>query len=625
MVKRFMSISLCIMALVALPFIAGCGSGTKEGSTQVTVEEPGLTGVATCSNCHPIQTLDWKDGGHTNRNDMPTFAMIGAVGSSECRECHDPNDEGRSMNEVLGGNFNARPVNGCETCHGNGGNHFGLGPITKYRVASSTVGGSQFNTCNTCHRLLDKTTGAPMPAGQHATNTMQLNHLGTAGSWTGPGGINVNNITGYAIDPKNNHACSNCHNPHKVNIEINKQWNASRHADRTAAGAWAHYNWSQRADCQRCHTASGYAAFATKNEAGLPYVAATDAPIKGSTTWKPEMLACNGCHTTNYDGGLRNPKAIKAEYSGGAASFQFPDVGNSNICMACHTGRENGDTIKASTGTFTNLGFINSHYLTAGSMIFTAGGYEYAGRDYTSVASYRHDDIGMDNYRETGTQGPCVACHMSFNTDGKKHTFLPVVAERNDPNNIHKITRVTAIASTVCAKCHDDMTPALMEEQRELLHESMQAFAAELNNRGIFFGEAYPYFYTTAFDAAYVETGACSKNTAVRNWQLGGTTAFTYNAATKVCTPSVGVAGAAGSGKDVMGAAFNFNIIEHDPGSFVHNRRYVRRLIYDSIDYLDDGILNDSVNATLNGPLHAGKPYQAGARSYILSSTGGRR
>jgi hypothetical protein len=298
--------------------------------------------------------------------------------------------------------------------------------------------------------------------------------------------------------------------------------------------------------------------------------------------------------------------------------------------MACHTGRENGESIKKSTATFTNTGFINSHYLTAGATLFGVSGYEYYAESsgkYANPAFFAHDKIGIDDRNGTGTQGPCVTCHMTFNNDGKKHTFLPLTVERKDASHPLRITNVTGIASTACEHCHNgthELTVAEFNEQKTLLREAMEAFEAQLGTRGIFFGEAYPYFYSTPFDPTYVESGSCSKNTAMRNWQLGGTTTFTYNATTKVCTPAVGIAGAAGSGKDVMGAAFNFNLIEHDPGAFVHNRFYVKRLIYDSIDLLDDGVLNSSVAATLDSATHAGKAYQAGATAYILGTGGAR-
>ena len=48
--------------------------------------------------------------------------------------------------------------------------------------------------------------------------------------------------------------------------------------------------------------------------------------------------------------------------------------------MACHTGRETGDSIKNDPDATTGVrSFINSHYLAAGGQLFGTTGYEYAG------------------------------------------------------------------------------------------------------------------------------------------------------------------------------------------------------------------------------------------------------
>jgi hypothetical protein len=54
------------------------------------------------------------------------------------------------------------------------------------------------------------------------------------------------------------------------------------------------------------------------------------------------------------------------------------------------------------------------------------------------------------------------------------------------------------------------------------------------------------------------------------------------------------------TGRYNLGAAFNLNLLEHDPGGYAHNRIYSKRLLYDSIDWADDNLLNYSVGATLN-------------------------
>jgi hypothetical protein len=47
-----------------------------------------------------------------------------------------------------------------------------------------------------------------------------------------------------------------------------------------------------------------------------------------------------------------------------------------------------------------------------------------------------------------------------------------------------------------------------------------------------------------------------------------------------------------------LGAISNIQLFAKDQGGFAHARTYSRRLIYDSIDFLDDGILNRSVSAS---------------------------
>ena len=50
--------------------------------------------------------------------------------------------------------------------------------------------------------------------------------------------------------------------------------------------------------------------------------------------------------------------------------------------------------------------------------------------------------------------------------------------------------------------------------------------------------------------------------------------------------------------KKLMGACFNITLLYNDPAAFAHAQSFSRRLVYDSIDFLDDGRLNLSVGAT---------------------------
>jgi hypothetical protein len=63
-----------------------------------------------------------------------------------------------------------------------------------------------------------------------------------------------------------------------------------------------------------------------------------------------------------------------------------------------------------------------------------------------------------------------------------------------------------------------------------------------------------------------------------------------------------------------MGACYNINLLKREPGAFAHARTYTRRLIYDTIDFLDDKTINLSTGATAiaTDPVTYGK----GAKAY---------
>ena len=74
------------------------------------------------------------------------------------------------------------------------------------------------------------------------------------------------------------------------------------------------------------------------------------------------------------------------------------------------------------------------------------------------------------------------------------------------------------------------------------------------------------------------------------------------------------------TGKNNMGAAFNRSFLMNEPGAYVHNSKYAKRLIYDSIDWVDDNELNYSVGKHAlcrSGPA-AACPAVHGAMTYLL-------
>jgi hypothetical protein len=693
--ERHGGVFVFLALFAAVILLGACGDSNKKSTSPaeaVSINAVTAVGINVCTTCHTVATTDWFTSKHANASDGINSAGSPMLGGNytpgSCGQCHDPNGDSASI--IAAGYIGSvpRPVVGCEACHGPGSLHAnsgGAGAIsllsgtyTSTSIGSTMVSG-QFIMCTNCHEILDSsgTTTNPNPA--HLTTTptgtrffITDTHFATPGNWPAPDFKDVADITGYAMDFADEHVCTTCHNPHKPATQ-NREWAQSAHADKNPinlnstipptgyfSGAWAHYNWScdgsstngcasslsssSRKACQRCHTTSGFTAYADALRTGDTQHASDIrnglvALVAYAPNWKPEMLKCDGCHTDNR-GNLRNPGSITANYdfvSSGKtyaqASHSYPDVAGSNVCMTCHVGRETGETIKGlndssllSAGTisffdFGNQSFINSHYLTAGGQVFTATGYEFTGRPYNNISEYRHDKIGtpatlqLSPSVNTGSNGPCIGCHMSRPNKNGNHLFLPI------SRSTVTIGEVTGIASEVCFNCHSPSTTLILDlvkEQKAQFTGALEALKDQLAlKRGYFFFPASPYFYTTS---TYADPKtACTDNVPVKNWQTGGLTINAAIATMPSCTQIMGDGlGTAGTGPNNMGAAFNFNLLEHDPGGYVHNRMYVKRLIYDSLDWLDDGIMNYSVGATLNALDPATYLYKAEAMTYVL-------
>jgi hypothetical protein len=528
----------------------------------------------------------------------------------------------------------------CRTCHNAHSPSELLKPQTTSRSAGITAS-SEYNTCTNCHQPHDAQIIAdPYPgtttdgaSGDLIYHSKRWDRVIASTHYDDPATATI--IEGYIVKKKDDRSCRDCHDVHSADITINEQWAQSGHGgemleikeaaleeylaadpandeddfdaivairaagvqDTAEAGSpFAHYDWdaSDRQSCQRCHTATGAKNYLTSPST---YDAANNdyshlegwSNVSGviTSSGQNEMLYCWACHKNN-SGALRNPGAITADYTG--TSYTYPDASDSNLCMACHTGRESGDSIKVSTANFANTGFINSHYLTAGGTLFNATGYEFTGQNFADVSYFHHDEIGMGTNDDlaaweatNGTNGPCISCHMGT---AESHLFLPVEETAGV---------ISAITASVCVNCHDgahgpafvakggDATAVaaaadFLETEKEELHAALEALEARLARSGYFFAPSYPYFHLDTNLNGVLDVGEISRTNGVRNW----------------------VSAFDATGKNNMGAAFNYNLIEHDPGAYAHNRYYTKRLIYDSIDFLDNGTFDQSVGAAID-------------------------
>jgi len=740
--RTFIGLGLAILLLALASGLVGMGCANDSGEREhaavfkkIAPEDIPTVGLDVCTNCHFGQTTQWLTGAHANLEaidhathaplalglDSDGFPYYAYFTDETCATCHDPLGDGQRLTAAWTGNV-PRPVIGCESCHGGGAQHYGVGPIAfpkpdhnrcgqchnasfpaghltyhpnganivedyemslhiksiveptlataltaapedvrakcsrchtdeGFRLYVASVPGTlgydsigailddqpatedaspvecrtchdphttdagdftrlktsvlngdtqsgEFNQCTACHQL-NKTDGTVQTQAYHDPSVNPYgseeeiitdNHAAVPGDTrlnSGPSGEFL-----YFVKKGSENSCAGCHNPHLADATINKQYAQSGHGD-ALGDPWIHYPWKNnlpgpstresREACQRCHTTTGFVNFANNPAMYDPAMnnnpASTynfDYLLDGTTTgvdagnnwiWADhgqlETLYCWGCHR-DYRGGLRNPGAfhittIESTYETMAGdSITFPDASGSNVCVTCHAGRISGGYIQNLADPFTDLGFQDAHYLAAAGVLFRKIGYQYRpDANYNNVFYFEHDEIGSGTVADTGTNGPCVGCHLSTNPE--EHLLSPVSAEGET---------ITAITSTACALCHTpehgEMTVAKLTEEEEGFEAGLEALAAQLALNGHPYLGGYPYF-------------------AAGDWTNGASNASI--------------------GRNNMGAAFNWNMLRNEPGCFAHNSVYAKRLIYDSIDWLDNGTLatpqNNSVAAAL--------------------------
>jgi hypothetical protein len=312
-----------------------------------------------------------------------------------------------------------------------------------------------------------------------------------------------------------------------------------------------------------------------------------------------QTLNCNACHTSVDPLTPTRRVALAFTATWGptnsvTALVKFPDAGDSNLCIRCHSVRSGAGA------NITNTQTTTAHLLPAATIVFggsnnpatlagivtitatanggfaltetlTGGGYEFASQIYTDNST--HKTIGIPVAPALPTTGPCVGCHMS-GTAG--HTWNAVT--HNEVTG-----EVTAINSSACSAvgCHDGVTqplvtPAALNAFKATFKTALDALEAQLNARGIFFNPADGRFYKSATDFITVANRVDNAYYASQAAQLPALTG---------ATPT----------RDLQGAAYNFWLFKFssaDHAGYVHNTFYSRKLIADSADLLNDGTIN---------------------------------
>ncbi|GLI37126.1 hypothetical protein KI811_18040 [Geobacter hydrogenophilus] len=549
-----------LLGTAAMFALYGCGSSNRESA--IDQQSASFQASAGCISCHSTKVSpvtgalivdEWKASKHNTGN------------GASCGDCHKP--QGHPNGSVTKNPSNAV----CEECHTaatmrTGVAHFGdpADPTKAFYVSS-----------------LDRTGGVAQ------------------GNMTFPGG----------------NGCQTCHNPHDTTtlMTINQQWAGSAHAA-TADLPFTEDPWRKQSsgNCGRCHTGSGFRYYVTNAQAVLPKA------TFGQYTNAREVVGCSACHTDyswkriSSDPSITSFINFSTPYKRSAGiGKNFPsNVGDTKLCVPCHAGRTGGGDVWA-VATLSNASVPSAHYLPAAGLMYMKQGFIdfVPGNTVIGTSTYAKTLLSADDlsggvtstHRKLGTtaingdshnpaffvsgnldsNGPCVVCHMKGG---------------------HSLKINASAFDQVCVKCHDSeggvaLTNAnfgtiFLEPQKEVFENALKLAAAlfesKYNIRVVFDATSGSAgFYDLTLDA----TGA----TACKDWTRGGTLTAT-------------------EARYLLGAAFNVKLLSNDPAAYAHARTYTRRLIYDTIDFLDNKVNDLSVGTTALATQPA--VYAKGATAY---------
>jgi len=326
---------------------------------------------------------------------------------------------------------------------------------------------------------------------------------------------------------------------------------------------WRHWDATGTVDagCARCHSATGLAKFI-----------ATGTNIDGEPA--SNGMLCTTCHTAPP--ALRSLPVVPFTSPGVTASLGDA----SNLCLACHQGRESKASIDATiaanpNGTFS---FKNVHYFAAGATFLGTTvkvGYEFAGKSYVGRQPYPN---------HLGKFTTCVQCHMSTKVTEEDHAWT---MERHN---------LAEPLKENCVPCHgNDISqtikggdPARFDFEQirpgnipdydadgnvaeglkdeiigleNALYEQMKTYTlAAQGIRALYDGNIYPYWFKDTNGNGILDPSeATSAN------------GFKFNAAG-------------------LRASFNFQLSKKEPHGFIHNARYVAQLLVDSIEHMGGNI-----------------------------------
>lgn len=562
MVSRIIAASLFLAALLLV--LAGCGEKTvtASGSTKLAQSEACFN-----NNCHQNAI---SPGTGKNIAEEWKLSVHNTSNAAGCADCHEPE---------------AGHPNSCSRCHG--GTPSGT-PGSAFHVSRNP---DTDDKCAKCHAKSNGVFNTTTYDG--VSQDTKFNHFSS-------GRHAVYVATNYK------HYCRKCHNPHDTTTAkpALQQWarsamggialpSSSRDFKTFGSSLAANANYGNY--CVRCHTSTGFINFVSSgftNVHALPDLdgVRNDYPVNARSTYqdttREPTAACDTCHSDGrsndgsaYSGKLRSVPAASIWYMysshpagapliRAALNIKYDSLGNSNVCMPCHAGREVGEMIKTADklGLFdyngSNPGGISPHDFASGANLQGRSGFQFFA-DSMYAVNPTHKNIGAA--LNMAAKGACIVCHM---TNDRPHYVL--AASWGNTGTVSDSIKDMPSEQQVCSKCHyagstvadpRPRTAAFMNAERDSYRAAVLVLNALLKSYG-------------------VNGSGVSPN---NNWKKFGNYTVAASGTGKIRAAAY-----------TMGAYFNYSLFFNDPAGYTHNPIYSKQLIYDSIDWL----VNNNQNFT---------------------------
>jgi hypothetical protein len=300
--------------------------------------------------------------------------------------------------------------------------------------------------------------------------------------------------------------------------------------------------------------------------------------------------------------------------------------------MTCHQGRNSKLTYDGylatsyATANPQRLAFQNVHYFIAGATQYSTKAAVYypwtaiadtattpfpTTRTYQGVWTHAAESAWVPYKQDTSTptnpaldtggmptNAQCVFCHLQ---ETNRHTFKPEAGE--DCTVCHPGTDVTAYRKGNGVNGGSPMTtdfdgnpattklPEEVEAFQAALLKAMNDYASRAGKRYfVYDAHENPYWFASVDNDGTKDdihgSSSSSPNNTVPDGKIDSNDRYDQ------------------FDKFLLFGAHNYQCVSKDPGAWAHNGRYVLQVLYDSIDYLDDGLWNDSPkNVTTNASL----------------------